>query len=220
MTQEELEYKSQKRLKEVRTSIVDLGYNNRDKFDYFITLTFDDRIVGEYSHDKAIECLTNWLNNQRHQNKGMFYILVPEFHKSGRLHFHGLVGNVPNWKFSKAINSKTGKPMKVNNTQIYNLDNYNLGFTTISKIKDKEKVVSYISKYATKELIDLKCKKRYWASRNLDKPTIEYDYIDTNLNEYLKGHDIKYYDVFKTDNREIELCNIQLPIIGNGKEVK
>lgn len=215
MSDDELEEKSRKYLKKAKTNIIDLGYNNKEKFEYFITLTFSDKEIGEYSHERAIECLKKWINNQKHQNPNMSYLLVPEFHKSGRLHFHGLVGNVPKWKFSKAINSKTGKLMKINNTQIYNLDNYKLGFTTISKIKDKEKVTNYISKYATKDLITLKSKKRYWYSRDLEKPEIDLDYIDTTLLEHFKDMDIKYANTFKSEERDIELLNYQLPIIDN-----
>lgn len=214
MSEEELDYKTKKYLKVVKTNIIDLAYNNQEKFEYFITLTFSDKEIGEkYSHENCIKLLSKWINNQKHQNPKMSYILVPEFHKSGRLHFHGLVGNVPNWKFSKGINAKTGKPIRINGCYIYNLDNYKLGYTTISKIKDKEKVTNYISKYATKELITLKSKKRYWYSRNLEKPKIDYDYIEINLKDYLKEKDVKYYDVFQTDNREIEIGNYQLPII-------
>lgn len=163
---------------------------------------------GEYSHEEAIDLLTKWINNQKHQNRNMSYILVPEFHKkSGHLHFHGLIGNVPKWKFSKAVNPHTGKLIKLNNTQIYNLDNYKLGFTTISKIKSKEKVTNYISKYATKELIDLKNKKRYWYSRDLVKPVTEYAYIDTNLTDYLSKENVIYQDVFERDNCSIELAS-------------
>lgn len=139
----------------------------------------------------------------------MSYILVPEFHKSGRLHFHGLVGNVPKWKMSKAINPHTNKLIKINNTQIYNLDNYKLGYTTISKIKSKEKVTNYISKYATKELISLKSKKRYWYSKNLSKPVIQYDYIENSLLDYLKDENIIYQDKFTKENCSIELINIK-----------
>ena len=35
MSEEELEEKSKKYLKQVRTNIIDLGYNNKEKFDYF-----------------------------------------------------------------------------------------------------------------------------------------------------------------------------------------
>ena len=211
MTDDELEEKSRKYLKKVKTNIIDLAYNNKEKFEYFITLTFD--MKDNYSHERVVEELTKWIDNQKHQNKYMSYILVPEFHKSGRLHFHGLVGNVPKWKLKKAINAKTGKPMLINNTQIYNLENYKIGFTTISKIKSKEKVTNYISKYATKELITLKSKKRYWYSRDLKKPVQELDYIDLSLAEYFKDQEVVYNDIFSTENRDIELLNYQLPII-------
>lgn len=214
-SKEDLEEKSREYLKKVKTNIIDLAYNNKDKFNYFITLTFSDQEIGEYSHEKVINLLSKWINNQKHQNKNMSYILVPEFHKSGRLHFHGLVGNVPKWKMSKAINPHTNKLIKINNTQIYNLDNYKLGYTTISKIKSKEKVTNYISKYATKELISLKSKKRYWYSKNLSKPVIQYDYIENSLLDYLKDENIIYQDKFTKENCSIELINIkrELPII-------
>lgn len=209
MSSEELEYKNSKYLKLVRTNIIDLAYNNKDKFEYFVTLTFDFKNE-VYEHEKAVEKLKKWINNMKHQNKNMSYILVPEFHKSGRLHFHGLVGNVPNWKLKKAINAKTGKPIITNGVHIYNLVNYNLGFTTISKIKSSEKVSFYISKYATKDLITLKSKKRYWYSRNLEKPKIVYDYIDTTLEEHFKNENVLYNNIFSTQNREIELLTYQL----------
>lgn len=212
MSDFELEEKSRQYLKKVKTNIIDLAYNNKDKFEYFVTLTFNFKNE-VYEHEKAVEKLKKWINNMKHQNRNMSYILVPEFHKSGRLHFHGLVGNVPNWKLKKAMNAKTGKPMLINNTQIYNLVNYKLGFTTISKIKSKEKVSNYISKYATKELITLKSKKRYWYSRDLKKPVQELDFIDTTLAEYFNSHEIVFNETFSTENREIELLNYQLPII-------
>lgn len=206
----ELEERSKKYLRKVKNEIIDLSYNNKDNFEYFITLTFSpsEFTKGEYSHEEAIDLLKKWINNQKHQNRNMSYILVPEFHKkSGHLHFHGLIGNVPKWKFSKAVNPHTGKLIKLNNTQIYNLDNYKLGFTTVSKIKSKEKVTNYISKYATKELISLKNKKRYWYSRDLVKPVTEYAYIDTNLTDYLSTENVIYQDVFERDNCSIELAS-------------
>lgn len=36
----------------------------------------------------------------------------------------------------------------------------------------------YISKYITKELINLCYKKRYWSSKGLERPTIEYAEFD------------------------------------------
>lgn len=214
MTEEELEEKTKKYLKKVKSNIIDLAFNY-NKWEYFITLTFDFRGVGEYSHEKAIELLTKWINNQKHQNKQMTYLLVPEFHKkSGHIHFHGLIANVPKWTFSEARNPKTNRLIKKNGLQIYNLDNYKLGFTTISLIQSQEKVSNYISKYATKELITLKNKKRYWYSRNLEKPKIEYLYLENNLIDYLQKDNISYINTFSKTNCIVEVAQTsQLPII-------
>lgn len=200
-------------MKKVKTNILNLAFNYSN-WEYFITLTFDFREIGEYSHEKAINLLTKWLDNQKHQNKNMVYILVPEFHKNGHLHFHGLISNVPKWNFEKSINSKTKKPLKINGLQIYNLVNYKLGFTTISKIVSQEKVSNYISKYATKELITLKNKKRYWYSKNLEKPKIEYGYLDTSLIDYVKSKNITYFDTIEKANCTTEIAQtILVPII-------
>ena len=214
MSEEELEEKTKKYLKKVKSNIIDLAFNY-NSWEYFITLTFDFREVGEYSHDKAIELLTKWINNQKHQNRDMTYLLVPEFHKkSGHIHFHGLIANVPKWRFSEARNPNTNRLIKENGLQIYNLDNYKLGFTTISLIQDQEKVSNYISKYATKELITLKNKKRYWYSRNLDKPKTEYLYLEDNLSDYLEVSRISYINTFEKSNCTVEVAQLnQLPII-------
>ena len=111
----------------------------------------------------------------KHQNPNMSYILAPEPHPiSGRIHFHGIFRNVPNWVLKEARNPHTNRLIKRNGLQIYNLENYKYGYTTISKVTNLEAVSVYISKYITKELIDLCYKKRYWCSKGLERPTIEY----------------------------------------------
>ena len=209
-SEEELDAKTKKYLKIVRENILNLAFNF-SKWEYFITLTFDFRNRGEYSHEKAIDLLTKWINNQKHQNRDMIYLLVPEFHKSGRLHFHGLIANVPKWEFIEA-KRPDGTLIKENGLQIYNLKNYKLGFTTISKIQDQEKVSNYITKYATKELITLKNKKRYWYSRNLEKPITDYDLINMDLEEYLRDKNVSFYRKFAKQECSIELAQ-ELPII-------
>lgn len=214
-SQYQLDRKLEKYLKKVKTNIIDLAFNY-DKWEFFITLTFNDKEIGDYSHENVIKCLSKWINNQKHQNRDFTYLLVPEFHKSGRLHFHGLVAHVPKWEFEEGRSAKTGRLLKVNGLQIYNLKNYKLGYTTISKIQSQEKVSNYISKYATKDLIKIKNKKRYWYSRNLQKPKLEYFCIDTNLKEYIEGSNIDYYNEFKKVDCSLEVAQLsenKLPII-------
>ena len=54
----------------------------------------------------------------------MRYLIIPELHKSGRIHFHGVFSDVKNQSLSPAINPYTGESILENNKQVYNLDNY------------------------------------------------------------------------------------------------
>lgn len=172
---ERLKYKN---LLNTKQTIIDLIYHNGliKSWEYFITLTFDDNIVNGYDYEECKNALIKWLNNQKHQNKGMEYVIVPEYHKSKRFHFHGVVRGVEKWKLSPAF-TKEGRAIYKNGARIYNLDNYKYGYTTISKIKNAEAVSVYTSKYITKEFIDIENAKKYWASKSLKKPTIEYAQI-------------------------------------------
>lgn len=92
-----------------------------------------------------------------------------------------------------ARSSKTNRLIYKNGVQIFNLTNYKYGHTTVSKIKNQEAVSIYCSKYMTKDMIDLAYKKRYWSSRNLERPTKEYALFDSNtLQFYIKKGKVTY----------------------------
>ena len=171
-------------------------------WDYFVTLTFDKEVVGDRdNYDICCNYLKKWINNQKHQNPNMEYLFVVEKHKTKGFHFHGIVKNVTNWRLSKAINPYTGKQIRQNGCLIYNLDNYKLGFTTISKVKNQDAVSVYISKYITKELIDIKNKKRYWCSKSLKLPKVEYYESDLDeLKNYISNYNITYEKVEDNKN--------------------
>ena len=205
---EQLEQELKKRVKDRREKITDLALNN--SWEYFVTLTFDsnnlDYFPDGYSHERAIELLVKWINNQKHQNPSMSYLLVSEFHKKGHLHFHGLFKNVPKWVLVPAINPKNGKNLFISGAQIYNLSNYKHGFTTISFIKDNERVSHYVSKYVTKELVSLPNKKVFWYSRDLLKPKKSFIYTDSCLKDFLSTDNVNYYKKISGKERVIEFA--------------
>lgn len=210
-SEEELERYKLINLQRVKQKIVDLAYENGCVFpwEYFVTLTFDDFIVDGYSHEKVTKKLTQFLDTQKHLNPDMEYLLVPELHKSGRLHFHGLFRSVPKWSLSPAISPKTGRAIYKNGSPIFNLDNYRLGYTTVSKIKNQEAVTVYISKYITKGLLDLKNKKHYWRSKSLRLPI--YEYYNSNLNEiknYIQDYNVTYEKINDSDNQTTAFFSI------------
>lgn len=143
-------------------------------WEYFLTLTFNPELVDSFDYDEVTKKLSQWLNNlKKRYAPELKYILVPELHKSGRFHFHGLLANIGNIKLDDS-----GHRDESNNI-IYNLGNYKLGYSTVTKINDVRRVSSYISKYITKDLCTLtKGKRRYWSSKNLDLPN-ETTYVLT-----------------------------------------
>lgn len=150
-----------------------------NEWEYFITLTFNPEKVDSMNYAEVVKKLSKWLKNLKMRYAPeLRYIIVPELHKSGRFHFHGLFASIGNMTLvDSGKRLPDGEP-------IYNLGNYNLGFTTATRIKDETRVSSYITKYISKDLCAVTAnKKRYWCSRNLEKVRID-EYV-------LEPHEIK-----------------------------
>lgn len=155
-------------------NVYDLARSN--EFDWFITLTLDPQKVNRFDYDECTKAIR--LFTKRLYKLGCSWLIVPEQHKDGAYHFHGLVaGNLPLTDSGKACyNKETGET-----TKIYNLANYEFGFTTATKIAHPQKTASYIAKYLTKQISVPKGKKCYWASKSLSRPAVDYvsTYHDT-----------------------------------------
>lgn len=150
-------------------AIYDIARSN--EWEWFFTLTFNPDKVDSFDYTLCSKKLSQWLNNMKKKAPDMKYIVVPEQHKSGRWHFHGLFANVGSMQFvDSGLVDKKGKI-------IYNVGNYRLGFSTATRIDDVRRASSYLCKYITKDLCtDTKGRKRYWASKNVALPIVE-DYL-------------------------------------------
>lgn len=165
------------RISQSRTirKIYDYGKSNR--WEWFFTLTFNPNVVDSFDYLKTSKKLSLWLNNMKKKCPDMKYLVVPERHKSGRWHFHGLFSNVDSLEFVPSGHF-TDKGQEV-----FNVGKYKLGFSTAIKCDGSMKVVGYVTKYITKELSQISMgKKRYWVSRNLDLPdTLKFYTYDSFL---------------------------------------
>lgn len=200
-----------------KQNVIDLAYHNSliEPWEYFVTLEFNSNEIDYKDYDKVSELLAMFLDNLHHQNKDMRYIGAPELHpKSGGIHYHFLMSNVPNLKLEEARSPKTGRIIYKNGSKIYNITNYKHGFTTCSKIKNQEAVSVYIAKYITKNMIDYNYKKRYWCSRNLSRPTLEYAYFDEdNLKFYINKQEVLEYKEVEKDCCKSIFSKIKVNII-------
>lgn len=179
---ERKEIENEKRAKQV---VYDLARSN--DFTYFITLTFDSS-VNRYDFDSCSDEILKYTRHLRYL--GCRWILVPEQHADGAWHFHGLIAGPV--KAVRATNAHTGQPLVDNHgREVYNLIDYKAGFTTAVKVDGSPKVATYLTKYYTKDMQIPKGKKRYWASRNLNRPQLFYDELTSEVFEQLMA-DARY----------------------------
>lgn len=144
------------------------------KWEYFITLTYASSVVDRYDFDLCMKKANNWFKNQhKRYAPDLQYIFVPEQHKDGAWHIHGLLARVGTMSFVYSGHI-------VKDKKIYNLTGWKFGFSTATEVEDVVRVSSYITKYITKDLCACtKGKKRYYRSRNIPEP-IESNFLVEN----------------------------------------
>lgn len=179
-----------------------------NEWEWFVTITFNPELVDSKDYELVTKKLSQWLKNLRkRQCPNMKYIFVPELHKSGRYHFHGLISDCEGMQFEHSGHYDKGGNI------IYNIGKYKLGFTTATQVRNSEASEKYIAKYVTKELTSMvKGKRRYWKSKNCSVPIVEH-YIN-EFNENYTHNDLHHELVNRTDfvrAKETEYVD------GNGK---
>ena len=171
----------EKSLARTRRTIYD--YAQCNDFDLFVTFTFDPKKVNRYDMTHTYIKMQSWLwrhqKRQRELEDTFRYIIVPEKHKDGAIHFHALTD-------SKHFALKKTNVIQ-NNKRVFNIPSWRFGFTNAQFFDDdKQKVAAYITKYITKDMIVLPNKRRYWCSKNLKKPETYYNAIyDLGLSSQL-----------------------------------
>lgn len=151
-------------LKRAKDKVFEIASAN--KWDYMITLTLDSAKIDRYSKEDVQALVCKWLDNQV-QRKKLCYLLVPEYHQDGAIHFHGLINNALDVVHSGTYKIK-GKKRPVmlstlkkygfkvgdeNVKDVYNLKSFPYGFSTALPLDDNVTAVSlYMTKYITKDL--------------------------------------------------------------------
>lgn len=146
-----------------RNRLYDLAWCNPE-LRWFVTLTLDARVVGDrYDTGAQAKRLRRWLDNQV-RRRGLAYIVVPEYHKDGAIHWHGLVNDALELVASPAIIARDGgRPYKPRDGDeraralsdgahvVYNVMQWRFGFSTaIELYGERRAAVGYVSKYITK----------------------------------------------------------------------
>ena len=167
-----IERKEYENMQRARAIVWDLARANT--FEYWLTLTFsEEHVENRYDYKCCVGAMKKFTNLLTHSKCS--YLLVPDQHEDGAIHFHGLIAGP--LKLTRAMNPHTGKPLFDNHGRpCYNIDNYKFGFTSAVPLDGSDAVIGYLTSYYTKnrKMIVPKGCKRYWASRNLVRPEVSY----------------------------------------------
>lgn len=189
-----------------KNMIYDIARSNR--WEYFFTLTFNPEKVDSFNYAECTKKLSQWLKNMKKRgNEELKYLIVPELHKSGRWHFHGLFAGCDNMDLTDSgYRDKKGRI-------IYNVGRYKLGYSTVTAVDDMHKACSYLAKYVTKDLCSgTKGKKRYWASSNCDKPVVEEYYVAMSQEKILNCSDESKGLIKKVCSEYVDVIYLDVPI--------
>lgn len=167
-------------LKRSKDKIFDIAFMNSDIWQYMVTLTLDKDKIDRYDKKEVNKKLKKWLGHLVERNN-VNYLIIPELHKDGAIHFHGLISGNLKLEFSNHHDN--------NNRPIYNLLNWKYGFSTCVPLDDnKVAVCKYITKYVTKSTTKILGNIYYCGGHSIkrDVPSVyqNIDYNTFNGNEF------------------------------------
>lgn len=222
-------------------TVVGLIDANIDKFSDFLTLTFahednKDKHHGFFAEyidptnfdsckKKYTDCMRLIRSYLKNRGEEFYYIGIWELQKNGNYHFHALTSpipddilyDVPEWL---DIDFRTGKRRNGKGIQ-----QWKYGKSDVEKVKDRHKMKTYISKYILKSLLAVDeeeyetylNQKKYFPSRNLEKPkiindnSIDFDKLIEELNNKSNVYQTEYKNPY--NDSTIKVTKIEMEVI-------
>ena len=155
---------SDRAMRRARAQVRELALAN-PALSLFVTLTLDARRVDRYDMAEITRKLNSWLDNNV-RRRGLAYVLVPERHKDGAIHFHGL--------FNEALEVVDSGHTDKGGHTVYNLPGWSLGYTTAIRLYgEREAAVGYVTKYIGKQG-EKPGGRWYYSGGQLVRPEVSY----------------------------------------------
>lgn len=131
-----------------KTKVYELACCN--DWQYFMTFTLNKEKYDRYDLDKYKKDLSIFIRNQRQKYKtDIKYLFVPEQHKDGAWHIHGLLNNIVPEQLESF---GEGVPDKLKGYLNYPDYQKKFGFCSLGEIRNKDAVAGYIVKYIAKDI--------------------------------------------------------------------
>lgn len=147
----------------IKSKIRDYALMN--DFQFFYTQTINSNF-DRFNLEEFKKLILKKFKAYKRINKDFIYLIIFEKHKNGAYHLHGLIGNV-------------GVDLHKNSNGYDTLEFFtDIGFNSLSKIKDKDRVANYILKYISKDISKTNSGYSYFHSKGLKLPTKDEIYVD------------------------------------------
>lgn len=190
--EERAEMRLSQSLSRTRRRIFEIAACN--PWEWFFTGTLDGEKCDRDDLNGTFKRLSQWIRDYRksHDGGNITYLIVPEQHKSGGWHFHGLIngisaGEMHEFSMSERIPVRIKRTIQ-GGTPVWSWSAYSerFGYSTMTRVKDENAVACYVTKYITKDMVANnqaigKGRHLYYASRGLRKPeTVAESYPATS----------------------------------------
>lgn len=161
-------------------------YSLCNDFEYFFTQTLNTN-HNRYDLNEFKLLIQKKFKAYKRKNSDFKYLIIFEKHKDGAYHLHGLVSGL-------------GQDVYINSNNYLSLAFFeDLGFNSLSKIKDNVKVSHYITKYISKDMEKTSSGYTYFHSQGLKtckKTVLDFNEFKNYLiltyeNEFIKKYKIK-----------------------------
>lgn len=165
-----------------RAAVRDLGLCN--DWTFFVTLTLNGALVDRYDPAEVVRHLNHWLDNHVRRD-GLCYVLVPEHHKDGAIHFHGF--------FNDALEAVDSGHTDRQGHTVYNLPAWGWGFSTAIRLYgQRAAAVAYCCKYVAKQQEKIGGR-WYYSGGKLRRPEVEW--TDADFEALLRQEDARPFQV-------------------------
>jgi hypothetical protein len=148
-----------------------------------------------------------WLARQKRKNPDFVYLIVPELHADGALHFHALMRG-----YTGSLRDSHAKTVRGQTR--YFITGFRSGRTDAVKLDENyDAIAGYLMKYITKDMPLLYGKKRYWTSQNLEKPKITANGVfHFNLQQIIKNYTPDFINDYYEIQTHKKALNVPLSI--------
>lgn len=129
-----------------------LQYALCNKWDFFITITVNPDDFDRWSLDEIYKYMSQWFRDYRKKyGYNIRYVLVPEHHKDGAWHFHGLISGICPSDVTAFVPGIHPQKLIVAGYKNFPLLGAAVGYVSLSELRNPVGAAFYVTKYVTKE---------------------------------------------------------------------